>query len=229
MFKKPQISSSEKRWLVTFSDLATLLLTFFVMLLGIANVDLERFRQVVQSLNEDRGVKYVPFDNPHLDKEKAEEYKQEFNQMMEQLNKVIYDNKLQGEVSLEASNNGIRLRVMGKLLFDSGDAILKSNAMDFIGGLADALTRYKFFLLVEGHTDSRPIHTSQFPSNWELSGARAACVIRQLKEAGIDPKRLSAIGYADNYPIASNGDAEGRAKNRRVEFIFTKFPTRVVI
>ena len=81
-------------------------------------------------------------------------------------------------------------------------------------------------LLVEGHTDSVPITTERFPSNWELSGSRAAAVLRYLIGLGIDPKRLTCVGLADSYPIANNDTKQGRAANRRVEFVLTKQPFR---
>jgi chemotaxis protein MotB len=75
---------------------------------------------------------------------------------------------------------------------------------------------------VEGHTDSVPISTDRFPSNWELSGARAAAVLRHLIDSRIDPRRLTCVGLADNFPLAANSSSEGRATNRRVEFVMTK-------
>ena len=116
------------------------------------------------------------------------------------------------------------------MLFDAGQADIRYDALRFINGIGDALKKNDFFLLVEGHTDSSPITTDKFPSNWELSGARASSVIRYLIDiSGIMKNRLSAVGYADNYPIAINSLPAGRSLNRRVEFIFTKHPTRVVI
>lgn len=267
MSQFPSANKTQKRWLMTLSDLVTLLLTFFILMLGMAQVDLERFKKSIQSLREDRGSKPVAFDisdslltksQENLSAQNSEmidlianmikefeqseqdfttvksnagpaELKQQFEKMLEQLKQVISENNLEGDVELEVSKNGIRLRVRGKLLFDSGQANLKPNATKFIDGIADALKKYGFFLLVEGHTDSRPITTSKYPSNWELSGARASNVVRYLINSGIEAKRLSAIGYADNYPIASNKTLKGRILNRRVEFIFTHYPTRVVI
>lgn len=249
---------AEKRWLATFADLITLLLTFFVIMLGMAQVDLERFKHAIQSLRRDRGVeenspefvsegdslatgdfhesnkvKTVEFtDLEHVDSKISilkTEVSEDLTELMTQLQNIVKKNKLEGKVKLEASKNGIRLRVKGKLLFDSGKAELKPDAWQLINGISIALKKNDFYLLVEGHTDTRPITTAQFPSNWELSGARAASVIRYMIDKGVNKSKLSAIGYADNYPLATNNTSEGRHLNRRVEFIFTKYPTRVVI
>ncbi|MBN2011851.1 OmpA family protein [candidate division KSB1 bacterium] len=249
----------EKRWMATFADLITLLLTFFVIMLGMARVDIERFQQAIKSLRKDRGIteemenidagvdsllsmnategedfKEMKFsDLEHIDSEieaKKANMEEDLVDMLEALERIVKENKLEGDVSLETSQNGIRLRVKGKLLFDVGEANIRYEALRFINSIGDALKKNQFFLLVEGHTDSSPITTDKFPSNWELSGARASSVIRYLIDVvGIEKKRLSAIGYADNYPIALNTTPAGRSLNRRVEFIFTKNPTRVVI
>ncbi len=247
-----------KRWMATFADLITLLLTFFVIMLGMARVDIERFQQALNSLRKDRGVDEnmknidagadsllsmnsssrddaddISFadlirGDTHVYVNKAEVEK-DLQEMMAALEQLVKENNLENDVSLELSPNGIRLRVKGKIMFDPGHAEIKPIAFRFINGIAKALRKSEFFLLVEGHTDSTPIATSKYPSNWELSGARACSVIRHLINRGIDKFRLSAIGYADNYPIAINSVEGGRSLNRRVEFIFTKFPTRVVI
>ena len=89
------------------------------------------------------------------------------------------------------------------------------------------MNKFNFYLTVEGHSDNQPIKTERFPSNWELSAARASSVLRTIVGMGVPPRRVSAVGYASNYPIASNSTEEGRNKNRRVEFVFTKKPLRV--
>ena len=95
-----------------------------------------------------------------------------------------------------------------------------------MNSLAEVMSRHNYYLLVEGHTDAIPITTERFPSNWELSGSRAAAVLRQLIQVGVDAKRLTCVGLSDSYPLANNDTPEGRATNRRVEFVFTKHPFR---
>ncbi len=247
-----QNKKQEKRWLATFADLITLLLTFFVILLAMANIDNKRFEQAIDSLREARGIppsfqgitevkldsvkKDIQLKNEPSSLDKADstirqsiDVKLDLQNMMKKLKQIIHKNKLGAEVSLEGSRQGIRLRVKGKMLYESGATSMKENAKRFIDGIADALKMNNFYLLVEGHTDSLPITTPKYPSNWELSSARATSVIRYLIAAGINTKRLSAIGYADNYPLVPNTSTESLFLNRRVEFVFTLHPTRVVI
>lgn len=114
---------------------------------------------------------------------------------------------------------GISLRVEDHMLFESGTAELIGSGRHVIDSLLAIIQRYEGEVSVEGHTDSQPINTERFPSNWELSSARATAVLRHLQAAGIDGARLKAVGFGDTRPIADNESADGRAKNRRVEMI----------
>jgi chemotaxis protein MotB len=105
------------------------------------------------------------------------------------------------------------------VLFDPGSANLEQGGMTVLSIIAEALKMIPNEVVIEGHTDSRPISTSRFPSNWELSTSRATAVLRYLAGTGIDPGRLSAMGYGDTRPVGDNAAAEGQAKNRRVEII----------
>lgn len=114
---------------------------------------------------------------------------------------------------------GLNLRIQDHLLFQSASDELTDAGAAIIERLVVILQRYDGTVSVEGHTDSQPISTSRFPSNWELSSARALSILHQLKEAGIGSERLRAIGYSDTRPLADNASAEGRARNRRVEVV----------
>ena len=121
------------------------------------------------------------------------------------------------EVSTVADR--VQLRVKDNILFPTGEASLSSPGESLLDRLARRLADSDYRITVEGHTDNRPIETWRYPSNWELSAARAAAVVRQLIEAGIRPQRLHAVGLADTQPIASNDSAAGRAENRRVDLV----------
>lgn len=114
---------------------------------------------------------------------------------------------------------GISLRVEDNLLFSTAEAELTGAGRDVIESLVALIQRHDGDVSVEGHTDSRPINTPQFPSNWELSSARATAILRYLADEGVSPSRLRAVGFGDTRPLASNDSQEGRAKNRRVEVI----------
>lgn len=114
---------------------------------------------------------------------------------------------------------GLNLRIQDRLLFRSASDELTEAGTEVVERLVDILQRHEGTISVEGHTDSQPIRTSRFPSNWELSSARALAIVHQLRRAGIAMERLRAIGYAETRPLADNDSAEGRARNRRVEVV----------
>ncbi len=122
-------------------------------------------------------------------------------------------------IEVSRIKGGINLRIQDHLLFGSGDAELTDPGQEVVQGLVSLLGQYQGTVSVEGHTDSVPINTTHFPSNWELSSARATAILRYLVAAGIDPGRLRSVGYADTHPLEPNGTAKGRAANRRVELI----------
>jgi len=121
------------------------------------------------------------------------------------------------------TNDKIEVEIKSEMLFSSGDARLKSEVIPVLSNLATIFSTFNNPVEVEGFTDDQPIKTTAFPSNWELSAARAASVVHLLMRKGIDPVRMSATGYAEFKPIADNSSAEGRQKNRRVMIII---PTR---
>ncbi|APX92981.1 hypothetical protein BWR19_08600 [Halomonas sp. 1513] len=122
-------------------------------------------------------------------------------------------------VAVSRVAEGISLRVEDNLLFSTAEAELTGAGRDVIESLVALIQRHDGEVSVEGHTDSRPINTPQFPSNWELSSARATAILRYLADEGVSPSRLRAVGFGDTRPLASNDSQEGRAKNRRVEVI----------
>jgi chemotaxis protein MotB len=122
-------------------------------------------------------------------------------------------------VEVTAIPHGLNLRIQDHLLFDSSAVGLSDSGRQLVERLIPMLQDFQGTISVEGHTDSVPISTSRFPSNWELSAARASAVVRVLRLAGIDGERLRAIGYASTHPLASNHTPAGRASNRRVELV----------
>lgn len=126
---------------------------------------------------------------------------------------------MSNQVEVSAVAGKVQLRVKDNILFPTAEAGLSGRGEQVLGELAERLGGSDYAITVEGHTDDRPIQTWRYPSNWELSAARAAAVVRQLIEAGIRPGRLNAVGLADTQPIASNDNPEGRAENRRVDLV----------
>lgn len=122
-------------------------------------------------------------------------------------------------VEVASVPEGLNLRIQDRLVFESAAADLTEIGEDVVNRLVSIIQRYDGTVSVEGHTDSRDINTDRFPSNWELSAARATAILRQLQVAGVDGQRLRAIGYGDTRPLESNDTPEGRSANRRVEVI----------
>lgn len=121
------------------------------------------------------------------------------------------------DVGVSVVKGRINLRVKDNILFSSGNSALSGAGTTLLKRLADRLKAGDYPIAVQGHTDNVPIHTLQFPSNWELSAARAAAVVQALIASGVQPDRLSAVGFADTRPIANNDTVKGRAENRRVD------------
>jgi len=122
-------------------------------------------------------------------------------------------------VEIKKNDLWVEIEIKSELLFASGDAALQSKATPVLKKISEVLQATENVIYVEGHTDNIPIETIEFPSNWDLSSARAVSVARELVYNGTDPARLAAVGYGDNHPIADNQSAEGRFKNRRVTLV----------
>jgi len=244
--KKP--AKGSPKWMTTFADLSTLLLTFFIIMLSMANVDVIKFRELLGSVRDAFGVQFEEHDDYQAatkqdlyqmqskppekttetdrQKQSAAEDRQDRQEAVDEIRNTINQTNMGDMAEIKNGSRGIRMRIKGALLFDPGKAALKKTALPLIDSLAEVLYKRGYYLLVEGHTDASPIATERFPSNWELSGSRAAAVLRHLIATGIDSKRLTCVGLADGYPLADNDSEQGRSENRRVEFVLTKQPFR---
>jgi chemotaxis protein MotB len=125
----------------------------------------------------------------------------------------------EGKVSVTEGLKGITVEINASVLFPVGEARLQTAAAKALRAVAEVAATADFPVVVEGHTDPTPISTPQFPSNWELSGARASSVVRLFVDAGVAPQRLTATGYGEQRPVADNDSPEGRARNRRVTIL----------
>jgi chemotaxis protein MotB len=124
-----------------------------------------------------------------------------------------------GQVTISQTNRGVELEINASVLFETGQADIQPAASGVLSEVAKVLVPDDHSVEVVGHTDDIPIHTPQFPSNWELSAARAASVVRLFIEQGVVSKRLTAVGMADNMPTETNNTPEGRARNRRISVV----------
>ncbi len=131
---------------------------------------------------------------------------------------MIKKKGLEKQVKLETTDKGVVIRINSPILFDLGEADLKPQAFPILDKIVDLTKDWPNSIQIEGHTDDLPIHTAEFPSNWELSTARAMSVLRYFLRKGlIRPQRLSAAGYGQYHPLVPNSNPANRAKNRRVE------------
>ena len=145
--------------------------------------------------------------------------KQAMNHIARQLEEKLSTLISQGKIHIVQSNWGISIEINASLLFAPAEAQLSHESLHTLRSIADLLKQQTYLIRVEGHTDDKPINTPNFPSNWELSSARATGVVRHLIGLGIDSKRLSAIGYGDTRALADNSKTEGRIRNRRVQLM----------
>jgi chemotaxis protein MotB len=204
----------------------SLLLVFFVLIASYSNLDVIKYRELTGSVQTALGTRDRTLDDAQLDSaptagiaSAAEERERRW--VEREVESVV--SEIGGPFQMIHSREGVRIRIDGQVLFETGQAEIVPEAKSMLLRLAAPLRRYPYRLLIEGHTDDVPISTSNYPSNWELSAARAANVVRFLvAEGSIAPDRLSAVAYADTRPIRPNVDDESRARNRRVEFLLSK-------
>lgn len=223
----------ESVWLMTFSDLVFLLLCFFVMLFSFSSLDVQKFQTLISSFQGaigvlDGGRSLTPddsafssmgaMDSPAWLNVGALRQNQAIA-LYENLARIIESEGLEGTVVLDVEERGIIVRFADQVLFDLGEAELKPEFRTVLERFAQVLRSWEYPIRIEGHTDNLPIATAKFPSNWELSVARATTVVRFLIEQGVKPDLLSAVGYGEYQPIADNNTPEGRAQNRRVDVV----------
>ena len=222
-------------WVVTFADLMSLLLTFFVLLLSFSNTEIIKFRTMAGSVRNALGMKsefdisdiptgskLLPYEDPREGDGKLEQKEKE--EMAEKLNEALQEAGLQDQGSVKVTEQGVVLQLSGDVLFESGKADINPKLIPYLDDLAKFIRTMPHSVDVMGHIDDVPIATLLYPSNWELSAARAGQTVRYLSERQVSASRLRAIGHAHTVPLASNDTALGRARNRRVEFLFVTKP-----
>jgi len=229
--------SNHDRWLVSYADFITLLFAFFVVLYSVAQVDRKKVVELAEAIQQ-------AFGNPQtapasrapvilqippgelaknlataLPRESSPE-KPDLTDLRQELEHALAEQIAQGQVSIRSSSEGLVISLQEAGFFDSGSASIRSASQSVFGRIAAMLSERGCQVRIEGHTDNVPIHNSLFSSNWELSTSRATEVVRQLiTQYQFAPELLSAAGYAQYHPVASNDTEEGRAKNRRVDVV----------
>jgi chemotaxis protein MotB len=209
-------------WAITFADMMSLLLTFFIVVASYSYTDASRYRALAGSMRAAFGTGDLaagPLDVTSNEGSPDATYAQVERELLD----LIDLNQPEGGCELVRSPEGMRLRVSAGVMFDLGRAELRPEARPFLEDLAPVLAQYPGRIWVEGHTDDLPIQNALYPSNWELSAGRAAAVVRSLIKAGrVSPQRIAAVGYAETRPLVPNSDAASRSRNRRVEIFLQR-------
>jgi chemotaxis protein MotB len=224
-------SHNQDRWLLTYADMITLLTAFFLMLYSMSVMSKGKFSQLAVSVRSgfsgsaSGGGKLLPASGTSINLLglSALEYR-DYTQAMLNLRKYVEQNKLSGEVSTRSDERGIVISLIAdNMLFERGKADLHANSTPVLTHVAKVLKSSPNRVTIEGHTCDLPIHTAQFPSNWELSSARAGALLRYFTgEQGLSASRFMAAGYADTRPLLSNTSEANRARNRRVDIVILK-------
>lgn len=196
------------RWVVSYADFITMLLALFMVMYAILRIDNQK---LIEFQNK---MKQTFSNNGYVTKYQV-------NHQMINTEKLIRDDLSSSKsIKLLKSDKGLIIRVNNKVLFDEGSASIKYEAEKTLNEIVKVLTKIDNPVIIEGHTDSIPIKNAKYPSNWELSTARATNIISyMIKSREIPPKRLCAVGYGEYMPTADNTTISGRMLNRRVDII----------
>lgn len=219
-------------WVMTFADLMSLLMTFFILLLSFATMDIVKFKAAAGSLKEAFGDDLVVKTPGTLNyrsqfekgqdsaNKKANEALEPIKVDIRNLQEALAEEIRKGILTVEEGGGKISIQVQQIQSFPSGDATVLKNFQPILEKLAGAIIDSPASIHVDGHTDNRPIATSRYPSNWELSAARAASVARFLLTKGkLHPPSMEVRGHADSMPIKPNDSPENQAINRRIEIV----------
>ena len=246
--RTPEKEGNHERWLVSYADFITLLFAVFVVLYAMGQSDKKKVEEVMQAIQQSFGmastgatapkinvipsqaitvipslkpeIKIAPIGRTRNGQAKIRAEEKDFRQIKAAVEAYLVKQGAQNKVTLEITRRGLIVSLKEAGFFNSGQANIKSEAYELINTIAEVMTQYNNPLRLEGHTDNIPISTAQFPSNWELSTARATTGLKYLlKNFDVDANKISATGYAEFRPIADNATPEGRARNRRVDLV----------
>ena len=239
---KHEEHENHERWLVSYADFITLLFAFFVVMYAISSINEGKYRVLSESLvnaftnapsspnpiqmearvSAGSGSKHIKASAPRKSEEidpRLKKQTENMKQVAQDILRVMAPLIKQGQVKVTQSLRGVTVEINAEVLFGPGQADLQGEPIKVLSAVAEVLSQVENKIQVEGHTDDSPINTPQYPSNWELSTARASSVVRLFGAKGVNPERMVAVGYANNRPLAPNTDNENRARNRRVTML----------
>jgi len=225
---------SMERWLITYADMITLLLIFFIVMYTISRVDIKKFQHLAESLSRVMGGGTMVFQElgPTLtpgisgvERETMEDLvdKAEMENIRRQLVSFIEKTGLAAKISVISEERGIVVSFQDEVLFKIGSAELTPQAKEIIAKIAPILMKTPNYIRIEGHTCDIPIHNALYKSNWELSSARALATVQELiSGSGFPPQRLSAVAYGEYRPRVPNDSEANRQQNRRVDIVILR-------
>ncbi len=249
--RKKKNQNGAPKWMTTYADMITLILVFFILLFSMSQINLVKFNAIAESFRnrmildfypspveeeypteqtkiQENGEKNNEFEEPNQNPDNLaenqkdqDESKDELDNVMQEVNQFLNKNQLNDIISATRTKRGVVLVLQEQLLFETGEAEILHSGGPFLTKVGTLLNHIPNDVKVEGHTDDRPISTFRYPSNWELSGARASSVIRYLTShtKGLGKSRFTAVAYGDTRPVAPNTSKENWRKNRRVEIV----------
>lgn len=222
------------RWLISYADFVTLLFAFFVVMYSISSVNQIKYKTFSDSLsiafsNQPNAslTTIVPNEQEQLLKalvdkrtarlvEQQRKIQERMNNLAGGLKRALSPQIRQNLVNINPTKRGVVINISASSLFKTGEAEIQPGALEVLRQVSAVLRNEQLPIEVEGHTDDIPIMTAQFPSNWELSSARASSVVRMMINNGVPGERLAAVGLASNHPLVPNDTPENRDRNRRV-------------
>ncbi|MDK2954565.1 MAG: chemotaxis protein MotB [Desulfovibrionales bacterium] len=227
----PQDEEGLPAWMATFADMVTLLLCFFVLLLSFAQTNVQKFKEALGSVQDSFGVRFERREAdfvaliPSRMKERSDIKMSKDSQILLglvlRLKDIVEDDKnLEKSTGVRADKNGVLLFTDSAAMFSGGSTKLSPEARTMLDRVAKLLKELNLDVVIRGHTDDSEYRQTNFPSNWELSSARAAAALEYLLSKGIPATRLKAVGFADTRPMFSNDSPANRQRNRRIELYF---------
>ncbi len=225
-------------WVMTFADLVTLLMVFFILLFAMGSIEDEKWRLIKESLKTALGTDFIPEAGTRqgldvIDMNINEEsinavdevgamVAKEIEEIASEVEEFVYKNKLSGQVQVSSDELGAVITIADVVLFPPGQAKMSPAGKKVIKQVFELLNQFNYQVKIEGHTDDSPIRTERFPSNWELSASRAAEVARMFVQTGFAAENLSIEGLAEFRPKVPNSSPENRAVNRRIEIVYQR-------
>ncbi len=246
--QKGQKNKGAPRWMVTYSDMVTLILVFFILLFSMSQIDLRKFHSITESFQSRAVLDFIPSSVPSdepfftdmndrmdisggmkdlldelddLEQEKTIDLKEAtIQQLYTDVQQFLTEENLFDVVEFSRAEEGVVLVFQDNILFNSGEATILASGEPFLIKVSELIKSLPNTVRIEGHTDTKPMSSFRYPSNWELSGARAGSVVRYfINEHDIPEERFLIAGYGETRPIAPNDTTENRRKNRRVEIV----------